>query len=181
MIETVRTDYRGGLEASPTSSAAMRRPAVQAFWVLYVGYIALPVFAGIDKFCHVLVNWDMYLAPRIAEMLPVSGHTFMLAVGVIEIAAGLLVALYPRIGGWVVALWLWGIILNLLMVPGFYDIALRDFGLSLGAIALARLASETRFPQADVKTTLRNLQRSPQSGLCPQPISGSPSPLRGGG
>ena len=147
MIETVRSDYRAGLEASPTSSAAMRRPAVQAFWVLYVGFVALPFFAGLDKFCHVLVNWDIYLAPSIASMLPVSGHTFMLVVGVIEMAAAIVVALFPRIGAWVVALWLWGIIVNLLLVPGFYDIALRDFGLSLGAIALARLAAETRFPR----------------------------------
>jgi hypothetical protein len=147
MIETVRSDYRAGLEASPTSSAAMRRPAVQAFWVLYVGYIALPFFAGIDKFCHVLVNWDVYLAPSVAAQLPVSGHTFMLAVGVIEMAAAVLVALVPRIGGWVVALWLWGIIVNLLLAGTFYDIALRDFGLSLGAIALARMACETRFPR----------------------------------
>jgi hypothetical protein len=84
----------------------------------------------------------MYLAPRVESLLPVSGHTFMLAVGVIEIAAGILVAVRPRIGAYVVAVWLWGIILNLLLVPGFYDIALRDFGLSLGALALARMSRE---------------------------------------
>jgi hypothetical protein len=141
MIETVHTNPRGGLE-SARSRAVYTRPAYQAFLILYAGYVALPVLAGADKFFHLLVNWDQYLAPRIAELLPVSGHTFMLGVGVIEIAAGLLVALWPRIGGWVVALWLWGIILNLLLVPGFYDIALRDFGLSLGALALARQARE---------------------------------------
>ena len=141
MIETVRTDPRGGLETRPTS-ALYTRPAYQAFLILYAGFTALPIIAGADKFAHVLVNWDLYLAPRIASALPVSDHTFMLIVGVIEIAAGVLVALWPRVGAVVVALWLWGIILNLLIAGGFYDVALRDFGLSLGGLALARLASE---------------------------------------
>src|SRR5438132_678778 len=81
-------------------------------------------------------NWDMYLAPAVSRMLPVAPHTFMLAVGIVEILAGLLVAV---VRAYVVALWLWGIIINLFLVPGYYDIALRDFGLSLGALALARL------------------------------------------
>jgi hypothetical protein len=110
--------------------------------VLYLGFAALPILAGLDKFFHLLVNWDQYLAPLVTRLLPVSGHSFMLAVGVIEIAAGLLVVFRPRIGAYVVALWLWGIILNLLLIPGYYDIALRDFGLSLGALALARLSQE---------------------------------------
>jgi hypothetical protein len=110
--------------------------------MLLTGFAALPMIAGIDKFFHLLVNWDQYLAPLATRVLPVSGHTFMLAVGVIEIAAGLLVAFRPRIGAYVVALWLWGIIVNLLLIPGFYDIALRDFGLSVGALALARLSRE---------------------------------------
>ena len=141
MIETVRTDPRGGLEAA-RAPAPTTRPAYQAFLILYAGFTALPILAGADKFFHLLMNWDQYLAPRIADLLPVSGHTFMLAVGVIEIAAGVLVFAWPRVGGLVVALWLWGIILNLLLVPGFYDIALRDLGLSLGALALARLAAQ---------------------------------------
>ena len=133
-----------GLAGSPPARTptAAARPAAQANLVLLVGFAALPVVAGLDKFFHALVNWDMYLAPRVENLLPVSGHTFMLAVGVIEIAAGLLVALRPRIGAYVVAAWLWGIIINLLLVPGFYDIALRDFGLSVGALALARLSGE---------------------------------------
>ena len=98
--------------------------------------------AGADKFFHWLVNWDQYLAPAIARLAPVSAHTFMLGVGIIEMSAGLLVALAPRIGAWVVAAWLCGIILNLLMIPAYFDIALRDFGLALGAVALARLAEE---------------------------------------
>jgi hypothetical protein len=104
--------------------------------------VALPILAGVDKFLHLLANWDQYLAPWVAGLLPVSGHTFMLVVGVVEIAAGLLVAFRPRLGAVVVALWLAGIILNLILAGGFYDVALRDFGLCLGAIALARLARE---------------------------------------
>ena len=133
-----------GSTTSPVvrSSSAVSRPAYQAFCILYAGFAALPILAGLDKFFHLLVNWDQYLAPIATRVLPVSGHTFMLAVGVIEIAAGLLVIARPRIGAYVVALWLWGIIANLLLIPGFYDIALRDFGLSLGALALARLSAE---------------------------------------
>jgi hypothetical protein len=126
---------------SGTSSLAARG-AYQAYIILHVGFAVLPVIAGVDKFFHVLVNWDQYLAPVVTQYLPVTGHTFMLAVGVVEIVAGLLVAIRPRIGALIVALWLWGIIINLFLVPGFYDIALRDFGLSLGALALARLSRE---------------------------------------
>ena len=125
--------------ATRTSSPAAP-PARQAYQILLVGFATLPVIAGLDKFFHLLVNWDQYLAPLASRLLPVSGHTFMLAVGVIEVAAGLLVAFRPRIGAYVVAFWLWGIVINLLLVPGFYDVALRDFGLSLGALALARLS-----------------------------------------
>jgi hypothetical protein len=130
------------IPAAHRTSVLATRPAYQAYLVLYVGYAVLPIVAGLDKFLHWLVNWDMYLAPAVTRLLPVSGHTFMLAVGGIEVVAGLLVAVRPQIGGYVVAAWLWGIIANLLMVPGFYDIALRDFGLSLGALALARLSRE---------------------------------------
>ena len=112
----------------------------QAYSILHVGFTVLPIVAGLDKFLHLLVNWDQYLAPVVTKVLPVDGHTFMLAVGVIEIVAGVLVWLKPRLGAWVVAAWLWGIIVDLLLVPGYFDVALRDFGLSLGAIALARLA-----------------------------------------
>jgi hypothetical protein len=123
-------------------SSVAARPAYQSYLMLVTGFAVLPIIAGFDKFFHLLVNWDQYLAPQATQVLSVSGHTFMLAVGVIEIAAGLLVALRPQIGGYVVALWLWGIIINLLLIPGFYDIALRDFGLSVGALALARLSRE---------------------------------------
>ena len=120
--------------AAPTDSAARH-----AFQILYFGFIVLPIVAGLDKFFHVLVNWDQYLAPVIAGLLPMNPHTFMLAVGVVEVVAGIIVAVKPSIGGWIVAAWLWGIIVNLLLIPGYFDIALRDFGLSLGALALARL------------------------------------------
>jgi len=128
-------------------SSALYQPAYQAFLVLYVGFVALPIVAGADKFFSLLVNWDNYLAPIVTQTLNVSAHNFMLVVGVIEIVAGLLVAVRPNIGAYVVMLWLWGIIINLMLVPGFYDIALRDFGLSLGALALARLSSQFSLKQ----------------------------------
>jgi FtsH-binding integral membrane protein len=121
----------------------------QAYQILHFGFTVAPIVAGLDKFLHLLVNWDQYLAPVIARMLPFSGHTFMLIVGVIEIVAGLLVWFKPRLGAYVVMAWLWGIIIDLLLVPGYYDIALRDFGLSLGALALARLSEvEVTVPAA---------------------------------
>jgi hypothetical protein len=129
--------------ASRTRSAeATSSPSRQAYQLLHFAFVAAPVIAGVDKFLHVLVNWDMYLAPAIAKLSPVGGHGLMLAVGVIEIIAGLLVAFKPRIGAYVVTFWLWGIIINLLLIPNFFDVALRDFGLSLGALALARLSRE---------------------------------------
>jgi len=121
-------------------------PAVQAFWLLRVGFTVAPILFGLDKFAHVLVDWDRYLAPEIADHLPGSAHQIMYVVGAIEIVAGLVVALWPRFGGYLVAAWLAGIIVNLLLIGGYYDIALRDFGLLLGALALARLA--TAFPPA---------------------------------
>ena len=136
----------GGFGPTTHASADVRSwtPAYQAYKILHVAFIVAPVVAGLDKFFHVLVNWDMYLAPVIASLSPIGGHGLMLLVGAIEIIAGLLVAVKPRIGGYVVAVWLWGIIINLLLIPNFYDIAVRDFGLSLGALALARLSSEPR-------------------------------------
>jgi hypothetical protein len=91
-------------------------------------------------FFHVLTDWNQYLAPFIPQMLGISADTFLTIVGVIEIAAGLVVWLKPRFGGYLVMAWLWAIIINLLLIPGYFDVALRDFGLSLGALTLARLA-----------------------------------------
>ena len=121
---------------------ALSLPSVRAYHILHIGYTVLPLLAGIDKFTHLLVNWDQYLSPVIQGMLPITGRLFMQIVGVIEIVAGLLVFFKPRIGGYVVAFWLWSIIINLITAGTWYDIALRDFGLSLGAIALAMLAVE---------------------------------------
>jgi hypothetical protein len=113
----------------------------QAFWLLRIGFTVAPILFGLDKFAHVLVDWDIYLAPEFADLFNADPHTLMYAVGAIEIVAGLVVALRPRFGGYLVAAWLAGIIVNLLLIGDFYDIALRDFGLLLGALTLARLAA----------------------------------------
>lgn len=118
------------------------RPAYQAYQILHVAFVVAPIIAGFDKFFHLLVNWDMYLAPAIANLSPIGAHGLMLVVGVVEIAAGILVGFKPRIFAYVVAAWLLLIIIDLLILPGYFDIALRDFGLLLGALALARLSRE---------------------------------------
>ena len=113
----------------------------QAFALLRLAFTVAPIAFGLDKFFNVLVDWPMYLAPWINDIAPGSGQDLMYVVGAIEIVAGVLVALKPRYGAYVVAGWLAGIILNLLTLSGYYDVALRDFGLMLGALTLARLAS----------------------------------------
>jgi hypothetical protein len=115
-------------------------PVYQAYQILHWGFVALPVIAGLDKFTHLLTNWDHYLAPGFARLSPISAHGTMLVVGVIEVVAGLVVALKPRIGAYVVAAWIAGIILDLLLLGSYFDVALRDFGLFLAALALARLS-----------------------------------------
>jgi hypothetical protein len=119
----------------------MDDPAFQAFTLLRIGFTVAPILFGLDKFAHVLVDWDRYLAPEFVDLLPGSAHQLMYVVGVIEIVAGLVVAVRPRFGGYLVAAWLGGIIVNLLLQADFYDIALRDFGLLLAALSLARLAT----------------------------------------
>lgn len=116
-------------------------PIVQAFWLLRIGFTVAPILFGLDKFAQVLVDWEVYLAPEFSDLFSAEPHTLMYAVGVIEIVAGLVVALRPQFGGYLVAAWLAGIIVNLLLIGDFYDIALRDFGLLLGAMTLARLAA----------------------------------------
>src|SRR4051795_3156042 len=116
-------------------------PADQAFLLLRTAFTVAPVAFGLDKFANVLTDWPQYLAPWIDRIVPGTAQQAMYAVGVVEVLAGVLVAVAPRIGAWVVAAWLAGIILNLLTIPGFYDIALRDFGLFVSAVALARLAA----------------------------------------
>ena len=115
-------------------------PAYQAFLVLRTVFTVAPILFGLDKFANLLTDWPGYLASWINDIVPGSGQDAMYAVGVIEIVAGLAVALIPRYGGLIVAAWLAGIILNLLTIPGFYDVALRDFGLLIAALALSRLA-----------------------------------------
>ena len=138
----------------PPTTPTRDNPAYQAYLALRIGFIAAPILFGLDKFTNLLTDWTTYLAPTIDHLVPGSPHSAMLAVGVIEIAAGLVVAIRPRIGGYVVAAWLAGIITNLLLAGDYYDIALRDFGLLLAALALARLA--TTFPPTRPTHDTRN-------------------------
>src|SRR3954449_10561096 len=119
-------------------------PVFQAFAMLRTVFTVAPVVFGLDKFFDVLTNWSAYLAPRVDDLVPGTAHQAMLAVGVVEIAAGIVVAVRPDIGGYVVAAWLAGIILNLLTMGDYLDVALRDFGLLVAALALARLAQAAR-------------------------------------
>ena len=123
----------------------LSNPVYQAYQILHIGFTVAPILFGLDKFFDVLVNWEKYLAPWGVRIVG-NAHSFMVFVGIVEIIAGLIVAVRPRWGGYIVALWLLGIIFNLLTYSGFYDIALRDFGLLLGALALARLSE--RFARA---------------------------------
>jgi hypothetical protein len=116
-------------------------PTYQAFLLLRSVFTVAPIVFGLDKFANVLTDWPQYLAPWIDRIVPGTAQQAMYAVGVVEILAGVLVAVSPRIGTWVVAAWLAGIIVNLLTIPGFYDIALRDVGLLVAAVALGRLAA----------------------------------------
>jgi uncharacterized membrane protein YphA (DoxX/SURF4 family) len=145
MAATTRTAPRATPERvspAPRDAAAdPRDPRYQAFLLLRIAFTVAPIAFGLDKFFNVLVDWPTYLAPWIDDIAPGSAQDFMYFVGVVEIVAGVLVALKPRYAAYVVAAWLAGIIFNLLTYSGYYDIALRDFGLMLGALTLARLAS----------------------------------------
>ena len=124
-----------------TLHRARSEPAYGAYLMLRAGFTVLPIVFGADKFANVLTNWEHYLAPWIVRIIPLTAHQAMLVVGVIEIAAGIAVAVKPRYAAYIVAAWLAGIVINLVSYPGFYDVALRDFGLMLAALSLARLAS----------------------------------------
>jgi len=117
-------------------------PSYQAYQILHLAFIVAPVVAGLDKFFHLLVNWDQYLPTFVNNLVGGHGHELMLGVGVIEIVAGIGVAFKPKVFAYVEAAWLALIIVNLLMIPGYFDVALRDFGLLLGALGLARLSHE---------------------------------------
>lgn len=128
-------------QPQPEVREARHQGTHQAFLLLRTVFTVAPIIFGIDKFTNILVDWTNYLTPLATQIVPVSPQQFMYGVGIVEVLAGLLVAWRPRIGSLVVAAWLAGIIVNLLMVPGFFDVALRDFGLLVGALALNRLAS----------------------------------------
>jgi hypothetical protein len=136
-IDITRTRFAAAVEADP---------AEQAFWILRAGFVLAPILFGLDKFFNLTVDWPTYLAPWLDRLVPGDAQAFMLVVGAVEIAAGILVAVRPDVGGLVVAAWLGGIVVNLLTVdpPRFYDVALRDVGLALGALALSRLAVAAR-------------------------------------
>jgi len=127
---------------APTRTTPVADPGSrEAFMLLRTVFTVAPILFGLDKFAGLLVDWDVYLAPWINDIVPGSAHQAMLLVGVVEIAAGILVAISPRWGAYVVALWLAGIIVNLITLGDHYDVALRDFGLFVAALALARLAT----------------------------------------
>ena len=134
-----------------TTSPQLSNPAYQAFMLLRTGFTVAPILFGLDKFFDWMVDWRTYLAPEINDLIPGNAHQAMLMVGVVEILAGVVVALRPRFGGYLVAAWLAGIIVNLLLQADFYDVALRDFGLLIGAVALARLATAFDRPQATAR------------------------------
>src|SRR3954454_15854839 len=127
--------------AIKTATRRLHNPAFQAFTLLRIGFTVAPILFGLDKFLNWLVDWRIYLAPEFNDIIPGNAHQAMLAVGVVEIVAGLVVAFRPKFGGYLVAAWLAGIIVNLLLLADHYDVALRDFGLLLGALTLARLAT----------------------------------------
>jgi len=113
----------------------------QAFRMLQLGFVVAPIVAGVDKFLHLLVDWDKYLPPVANSMLGGHGHQLMMVAGAVEIVAGIGIALKPRIFAYIVALWLGLIIINVVLA-GYYDVGLRDVGLMLGALALGRLSHE---------------------------------------
>lgn len=124
----------------PVVAERADNPVWQAYQVLHVAFVLVPIVAGVDKFLLLLGQWHEYLAPVFPRLIGVSEQGFMQGVGVIEIAAGLVTALWPRIGAYIVAAWLGAIVVNLLILGGYGDIVLRDLGLMLGAVALGRLA-----------------------------------------
>ncbi|HEX5608863.1 MAG TPA: DoxX family membrane protein [Solirubrobacterales bacterium] len=151
MSTTATLDPREASVPSPFADRLKGDPAFQAFLLLRVAFTVAPILFGLDKFFNVMVDWEGYLAPWINDIVPGGASTAMHLVGIVEIVAGVFVALKPRYGAYVVAAWLAGIIVNLLTYSGYYDIALRDFGLMLGALTLARLASKYDPPGLEIR------------------------------
>ena len=141
-METIlsNTPTIGNAKVSDEGESSISSPSYQAFQILRIGFTVAPILMGADKFLGLLVNWDQYLPALVNNMLGGYGHELMYVVGAIEIAAGVGVFFKPKVFAYVVAAWLGLIIVNLLMIPGFFDVALRDFGLLLGALALGRLS-----------------------------------------
>ena len=142
MSTTATLDPREASLAPSFGERLKSDPAYQAFVIMRIAFTVAPILFGLDKFFNVMVDWEQYLAPWINEIIPGSATTAMHLVGVVEIIAGVFVALKPRYGAYVVAAWLGGIIIDLLTYSGYYDIALRDGALMLAALTLARLASK---------------------------------------
>lgn len=140
MDHVINSSSRTTPRKKPRAEAVISGPAHQAYQILHVGFVVVPIVAGLDKFFNLLVNWEQYLPAFVNKMMGGHGHELMLVAGVIEIIAGLGVLVKPKFFAYVVSAWLLMIVVNLLMIPGYYDIALRDFGLALGALALARLS-----------------------------------------
>ena len=145
------------LQHRPVTSSGsrdLRDPGFQGLALLWIGFTVAPILFGLDKFLDRLVDWPIYLAPEIDDLIPGNAHQAMLLIGIIEIVAGLLVAVRPKWGGYLVAAWLGGIIVNLLVLGDYYDVALRDFGLLLAALALARLATADERTRAVAVTSV---------------------------
>jgi uncharacterized membrane protein YphA (DoxX/SURF4 family) len=144
-MATTTADHGGAFPAdahkAETARADWHDARYQAFAIMRLAFTVAPIAFGLDKFFNVLVDWPQYLAPWVNDIMPGSGQDFMYFVGAVEIVAGLAVLAKPRYGAYVVAAWLAGIIINLLTYSGYYDVALRDFGLLLAALTLGRLAS----------------------------------------
>jgi uncharacterized membrane protein YphA (DoxX/SURF4 family) len=151
MSTTATLDPRAATLAPTFGERLKSDPAYQAFTIMRIAFTVAPILFGLDKFFNVMVDWEQYLAPWINDIVPGSASTAMHLVGAIEIVAGILVFVKPRYGAYVVAAWLAGIIINLLTYSGYYDVALRDFGLLLGALTLGRLASVYDPPGAEVR------------------------------
>ncbi|MGH2845606.1 MAG: hypothetical protein ACRDL0_06225 [Thermoleophilaceae bacterium] len=138
----------------PAPNVLRSDPAAQAFMLLRIAFTVAPILFGLEKFAEVMIgDWPKYLAPEFNDLIPGSAQDAMYIVGGVEIAAGLVVAISPRFGGLLVAAWLAGIIVSLLLVGGYADIALRDFGLLLAALTLARLASGYQGPAPEGRRT----------------------------
>lgn len=142
MAQAISSSAAMASSDSRSQSHVTTGPGYQAFLILRTGFTVAPIVAGLDKFFNLLVNWEQYLPGFVNNLTGGHGRQMMLAVGVIEILAGLGVAFKPRIFAYVVSAWLLLIVVNLLLIPAYFDVALRDFGLSLGALALARLSHE---------------------------------------